>query len=137
MPHFPKTEYYRLSTQSLPAQRSLFEFLVPTFPHSWLDAERVAEYEASFRRGEKPTAIALSVLDIKGPAEWEADKEIVEHVCLAHYLVDGHHKVYAAAKANCTMMLVSFLAIEQSIASKKDIEELLARMQQGHKPSCL
>lgn len=128
LPHFPKTEYYRLTTQLLQEQRGLFEFVVPIFPHGWLDAERVAKYEALFQQGEQPTAIALSVLDIKGPADWEGEKEIVEYACLAHYLVDGHHKSYAAAKAGCTMTLLSFLAVEQSIASREDVEELVEQI---------
>lgn len=128
LPHTPKTEYYRLSTRLVANQRSQFEFLVPTFPHNWLKSERVSEYETRFRRGEQPTAIALSVLDIKGPADWEGDKSVVEHICLAHYLVDGHHKSYAAAKSGCTMTLLSFLAVEQSIANKEDIEALIERM---------
>jgi len=132
LPHFPKTEYYRLTTQLLPEQRSLFEFVVPIFPHGWLDTERVTEYEALFRQEKKPTAITLSVLDIKGPADWEGEKAIVEHACLAHYLVDGHHKSYAAARTGRAMTMISFLAVEQSIASKEDIEELLKQMK--HSP---
>ena len=34
LPHSPKTEYYRLSTQPLAGRRSQFEFLVPIFPHN-------------------------------------------------------------------------------------------------------
>lgn len=129
LPHSPKTEYYRLSTVPLPARQSQFEFLVPTFPHNWLNLERVAEYEANLQQGERPTAIALSVLDVKGPADWEGHKEVVEHVCLAHYLIDGHHKSYAAARCSHTMTLLSFLAVEQSVATGEDIDALLVRMQ--------
>ena len=90
---------------------------MPTFLHSWLDPKRVAEHETSFRQSKQPTATAFSVL------------EVIEHVCLAHYLLDGHHKSYAAAMSGCAMTLLSFLATEQSISTKEDIETLLTRMQ--------
>ena len=32
MPHFPKTEYYRLSSSKLNKEAGFFEFLIPTFP---------------------------------------------------------------------------------------------------------
>ena len=36
LPHFPKTEYYRLTSKEFVAGLGLFEFLIPTFPHNWL-----------------------------------------------------------------------------------------------------
>lgn len=128
MPHFPKTEYYRLATKPLLDRRRLFEFLIPMFPHGWLDIDRVAEYIAALERGSAPTAVALSVLDVKGPADWEGERDVTEHLCLAHYLVDGHHKAYAAAISGRPITLVSFLAVDQGVSSRKEIGKLLEEM---------
>jgi hypothetical protein len=44
LPHTPATEYYRLKTISLPNSSKLFEFLIPMFPSSCLNQQRVASY---------------------------------------------------------------------------------------------
>ncbi len=124
-PHSPKTEYYRLATKPLSKRRGLFEFLVPTFPRARLDAKRVGEYVAALRLGREPTAVALSVLDVKVPAHWEGEVDVTEHACLAHYLVDGHHKTDAAARSRSPITLVSFLGVEHGIASSQQLDDVL------------
>ena len=125
LPHFPKTEYYRLTSKEFVAGLGLFEFLIPTFPHNWLDTERINYYVQLLNSGSKPTAISLSVLDIKQPADWEGDKRITEHWCLAHYLIDGHHKAFAAASVGQPLTLISFLATEQGISRPEDVERVV------------
>lgn len=124
--HFPKTEYYRLRSEPLTQGRGLFEFLIPIFPQSWLEANRVAEYQNNLNRGDAPTAITLSMLDIKSPADWDEGQEITSHWCLAHYLLDGHHKTYAASLSNTPLTLLSFLSMEQGVSSEEEIAELVA-----------
>lgn len=124
-PHDPKTEYYRLATKKLSQGRGLFEFLVPIFPHTWLKEKRVAEYRQLLNNNQKPTLIALSILDVKQPADWEGDQDITSHWCLTHYLIDGHHKTYAAASENKPVTMISFLSIDKGISSKEEIERLL------------
>lgn len=123
MPHFPKTEYYRLATETLSDNRFLFEFLIPMFPGNWLKNDRVGEYSTSLEKGQTPTAVSLSVLDVKQYFD-SPDK----HLCLAHYLIDGHHKVYAAAKSNQSLTLISFLAVDKGVSSRDDIDHLLRDM---------
>ena len=123
LPHYPKTEYYRLSTKLLNHRGALYEFLIPTLPHNWLDQERVTSYISRLQSGGAPTAIALSVLDVKQPAVWHGDPAITSHWCLAHYLLDGHHKVFAATKAGLPLMLLAFLAVEHGISSREQIEQ--------------
>lgn len=125
LPHHPRVMYYRGRSISLGKQRQLFEFIVPMFPHTWLNPERLTHYTDKFASGTCPTAFTLSVLDIKRPAEWDGDPVVTEHWCLAHYLLDGHHKVHAAAQQNVTLNLVSFLAIDESIASEEEIQSVL------------
>lgn len=131
MPHFPKTEYYRLRTKALKEGRGLFEFLIPMFPQNWLEPNRLAEYEAALNNNETPTAVSISILDVKSPADWDGEKEITSHWCLAHYLIDGHHKVYAAAKNDKPLTLISFLATSHGVSSEAEIAELLGALNEG------
>lgn len=131
LPHDPRTEYYRGRRVELPRGRSwnraLFEFVVPMVPHAWLEATRVAEYRDRVA-GEPPTALALSVLDVKMPAVWDQEPEVAEHWCLVHYLLDGHHKSYAASLAGAPAGVLSYLAVSQSIASADEAREAVARL---------
>lgn len=131
MPHFPKTEYYRLRTQKMKESRGLFEFLIPMFPHNWLDSKRLAEYETKYSNNKMPSAVCISVLDVKSPEDFDGEKDITSHYCLAHYLIDGHHKVYAAAKIGKPLTLISFLAVSQGVSTGEDITELLGELNQG------
>lgn len=131
MPHHPKVRYYRGTDQNMPNDEKLFEFLVPIFPQTWLEPERVAHYKAHIESGKTPTAISLSVLDIKAPAMWIDDikPEFTGHWCLAHYILDGHHKMFAAAELNKPLRLLSFLATEESICDSYDnITQLLSAL---------
>ncbi|MEH1905218.1 MAG: hypothetical protein V7L04_28550 [Nostoc sp.] len=47
---------------------------------------------------------------------------------MAHYLLDGHHKMYAAAQQNAPLILVSFLAVDESLASEDEIKSALAAL---------
>jgi hypothetical protein len=106
----------------------LFEFLIPMHPHGWLDSTRLEEFEKRLDQGDRPTALALSVLDIKQPADWEESCEITEHWCLAHYLLDGHHKTYAAAKAGAAITLLGLVALDQGICQPEQAETGLAAL---------
>ena len=46
------------------------------------------------------------------------------HWCLAHYLLDGHHKTFAASKAGRRLPLLSFLAIDKGIATPEQVERV-------------
>lgn len=61
LPHHPKVPYYRVVGRSaVPVAHSergegrLFEFLVPMFPETLLDPERIRFYEAELGRGVEP-----------------------------------------------------------------------------------
>jgi hypothetical protein len=125
LPHYTKTEYYRTDPIGMTNSRALFEFIVPMFPESSLDGDAVHSYKASLAGGTIPTALALSVLDVKQPAEWEPDSEINEHWCLSHYLLDGHHKMLAASELGLPISILSFLAVEQGVSTREQIEELI------------
>lgn len=128
IPFNPKVPYYRGSDQNIKDNEKIFEFIIPMFPQTWLDKVRLEHYTQELSQGKTPTAICLTVLDIKAPAVWNNDEqpEFVGHWCLAHYILDGHHKLYAAAKADKPINLLSFLAIDECIVdTDNDIKDLL------------
>ena len=90
----------------------------------------MAEYffKAKIGNGVKPTAIAISILDIKQPADWNDGIISSSHWCLAHYLLDGHHKIFAASKTGEPMTLLSFLALGEGVSSSEQNYELLEKL---------
>lgn len=119
LPHYPKVKYYRGTDQNLGEAGLLFEFIVPMTPQNWLKKETICEYQNSISSGEKPTAIAITILDIKA----HYDKGI-SHWCLSHYLLDGHHKVFASAIEEKPITLLSFLALGEGISTDEKIKKL-------------
>lgn len=127
-PHHPHVTYYRSQSLVKSEYRQLFEFIIPMFPSTRLDQERLIHYKDEIAHGWQPTAFALSVLDIKQPAVWNGKPDITEHWCLAHYLLDGHHKAYVTAQLRAPLNLVSFLAVDESLASEEQIKLALAAL---------
>ncbi len=125
LPHHPKTEYYRTSSVPLGDGKRLFEFVVPMFPKGWLSEKTLTAYAKRLAVGERPTALAVSVLDVRGPATREEGPTVTEHWCLAHYLLDGHHKTYAASLAEKPVTLLSFLATAESVATEENVDRVL------------
>lgn len=125
LPHYPKVPYYRLDDKVVTETAKLFEFVVPMCPPTWLNAGTVAAFAAKLDTEAAPTAVALSVLDVKQPANWPDGATINTHWCLAHYLLDGHHKFYAAATGGRKIRLLSFLAVDEGAATYQDVDTLL------------
>jgi hypothetical protein len=109
----------------LGGRRQFFEFLVPLLPSSRLDQETVDGYGQRLRGGERPTALAIFVLDVKQPADWEGDPAVTEHWCLAHYLLDRHHKALAAAREQRPLRLLSFLSHDEGVSREDDVDVVL------------
>ncbi len=125
LPHHPKTEYYRTPPVPLREGKQLFEFVVPMFPKRWLSKKTLTAYADRLAAGERPTALAVSVLDVRGPATREEGPTVTEHWCLAHYLLDGHHKTYAASLARKPITLLSFLATAESVATEENVDRVV------------
>jgi hypothetical protein len=124
LPHDPRTEYYRGRTLEVGEQGRLFEFVVPMVPGSWLKPETVSGYESRLAAGDRPTALAFSVLDVKQPFDWEGEPRVTTHWCLAHFVLDGHHKLFAAARTGATLGLLAFLNVTESVAGPDAIQEV-------------
>ncbi len=131
LPHHPRTEYYRLDALRVTRAEALYPFVVPTFPQSWLNPRQVETYRCLLRDGSAPTAVALGVLDVKQPAAGEEGAEVNSHWCFANYLLDGHHKLFAANQTRLPCSLLSFVALEKGIASAEQLEILLRVLDGG------
>jgi hypothetical protein len=131
MPFNPKIKYYRGVTKSLNEREGLFEFIVPMFPQGWLEDDTVAGYKNLLASDKSPVALALSILDIKEPYNSYEIDGVSKHWCLTHYLIDGYHKTFTASQSNKPIRLLSFLAIDQGISNKEEIEELVSILEEG------
>ena len=122
------TDYYRGIDKKILEESKIYEFFIPIYPTSQLDEERVKHYEQQIIHGNKPTALALSILDVKCPGFYpevdgkEVKPEFFQHWCLANYLVDGHHKIYAAHRLKNSITLLTYLSRGESW---KLVDELL------------
>lgn len=129
-PRWPATVYYRGRTSKLDEGATLFEFVVPLQDPSRLDSRRVQFYERGEGESTQP-AIALSVLDIHRPYEWWLEPPgdpfrpvAGTHWCWTHYLLDGNHRVAAAASSNSSISVVALVTMEQGIASAENHQKL-------------
>lgn len=122
-PENPATPYYRTFETPVGPEQHLYEFIVPMVPPAWNDKERVAEYCDS-SGGTQPTAVAYTLLDVIQPAMDEGD-DYYEHWVFSHFLLDGHHKVQAAASAGRAIRLLSLVDERISIASPDELATLV------------
>jgi hypothetical protein len=123
LPHNPRVPYYRGGDRDLEPGTRLFQFVIPMFPDNWLDQNSIHRYTEVLSSGRTPTAVAISVLDVKAPADPSGD--IKEHYCLAHFLLDGHHKLLAAAKSGCTVSLLAFVSCSNGTSSREELARVL------------
>ena len=125
LPEYPHTPYYRSFETAVDASTHLYEFIVPMVPPTWNNRERLEEYVELMNRGTVPTAVAVSTLDVCQPAiDLAADYYL--HWGLTHFLLDGHHKLEAAAMAGRPVQLLSLLALGEGLAGAEDCARLPA-----------
>ncbi len=144
LPNYPRTPYYRSFQAPVPGGTSrigeptdghLFEFAVPMVPPSWNDAARVTIYREALGQGTPPTAVAVSLLDICQPAMLEGPEEsYYAHWCLTHFLLDGHHKMQAAAETERALRILALVSIDHSLAPRESILRLNTLRAQAHAP---
>ncbi len=124
LPESPRTPYYRTPTRAIDHETRLFEFVVPMVPTSWNDRARVAQHGERLRHGPEPTCVALGVLDVRQQAVWHTPDGGLIHWGLAHYLLDGHHKIEAAASARLPVRVLSLVSVTASLADDDDVGRL-------------
>ncbi|MYW17993.1 hypothetical protein GT039_23205 [Streptomyces sp. SID2955] len=125
LPAYPHTPYYRTFETSVDAGAHLYEFVVPMVPPNWNERQRVEEYIALMERGTVPTAVAVSTLDVCQSALGLGDDPCA-HWGLTHFLLDGHHKLEAAATTGRPVRLLSLLTLGESLATADDRARLPA-----------
>ncbi|MER7535644.1 hypothetical protein ABTX77_12765 [Streptomyces sp. NPDC097704] len=125
LPQYPHTPYYRTFETAVDASAHLYEFVVPMVPPTWNDRRRVDEYAELMGRGTVPTAVAVSTLDVCEPASARSTDHY-RHWGLTHFLLDGHHKLEAAATTGRPVQLLSLLALGEGLAEAEDHARLPA-----------
>lgn len=127
LPEYPQTPYYRTYEAAIDTDSHLFEFIVPMVPPSWNDRERVAEHRERLMKSSRPTAVAVSLLDICQPAIDDDSRDYFAHWGLTHFLLDGHHKLEAAAEAGESLQLLALLSVDASLASRDQVTSIPKR----------
>lgn len=124
LPENPRTPYYRTFETRVTDEAHLFEFVVPMVPPTWNDRARVQEYVERLGTTSRPTAVAVSTLDISQPAVSDLSSDYYEHWALTHFVLDGHHKLEAAATAGEELQLLALVSVEGSLAKGSDVARL-------------
>src|SRR6266508_747826 len=93
----------QLETTELTAE---YEIALPLVPQAELNPDRIAFYQAKLTSGYAPTALALSLYDGRSPMGRYSQ------TALAHFLLDGHHKMLAASRLGRPISLLSVLRLE-------------------------
>ena len=123
LPEYPCTPYYRTFETAVDREAHMFEFVVPMVPPSWNDKARVAQHAARLQSSQHPTAVAVASLDVCAPATDDGVDWYV-HWGLTHFLLDGHHKLQAAAETGTALQLLSLLSVDGSLATREQVERV-------------
>lgn len=133
LPHDPRVPYFRAGDRDIGDGGRLFNFIVPMFPLKWLRMFPESEQFEAIRTKSSGTAVSIAVLDVRSPADWHGKKpDPIEHWCLTHYLLDGHHKLDEASRTGKPLKLLSFVSCSKGVSEKVDIERALSEMRVGH-----
>lgn len=125
-PESPGTPYYRTFETRIDDDQHLYEFVVPMVPPTWNAPDRVDRYAEVMAAGAVPTAVALSFLDVLQPAMDDDSTDYYTHWGLTHFLLDGHHKLHAAARTGTPITLLTLLAHDDGLADPEDLTRLLS-----------
>jgi hypothetical protein len=135
MPSGPWTSYYKLGSDhelartgrlSGPHKALVTAVVMPLHDPAQLDRERVEHWKQQQKAGRNLTAFAVSVLDNQQPAMEVSDPTYPykEQFLLTSCLLDGHHRVQAAAEAGAPLRILSLLARDSSLV--ESVEDLTA-----------
>jgi len=120
LPVYPHTPYYRTFETAVDSDAHLYEFVVPMVPPSWNERSRVREFEGLLAAGGKATAVGLSILDVCQPAS-DLGPDYHAHWALTHFLIDGHHKMEAAASTGSAIRLLTLLSVGDGLATADQV----------------
>lgn len=103
--HYPRTNYYRTRTRRQEPDAMFYEFIVPM--QSETSPRRLQHWRERIGAGVTPVALALGLGEERQPAVWDGHPDVTRHLCVAHYLLDGHHRVEAAARDGHSVRLLT------------------------------
>ncbi|MCC8435935.1 hypothetical protein HP567_015430 [Brevibacillus sp. M2.1A] len=110
------TEYYKAGLRNISSMKKIEEYIVPIQSSESLNHVAINDYVERVNVEETPTALSISFLDIKYPLN-----HFDEIGVYSHFLLDGHHKMFAANKAKKAITLLSYLSIDESFANKEQL----------------
>jgi hypothetical protein len=123
LPEYPHTPYYRTFETPVGHDGHLYEFVVPMVPPSWNDRGRVNEFMAALATSNTPTAVAVAVLDVCQPAN-ATGADYYAHWALTHFLLDGHHKMEAAATSGRAVQLLTLLSVGAGLGTLDQVARI-------------
>jgi hypothetical protein len=97
------------------------EIILPLYSKNRLNKKRVEFYKDRLKQCELPTALAFSIVDVHSPMEQYCltiddaralRGQVFLDWTLAHFLIDGHHKVMAASQLNMPITILSFMLVK-------------------------
>ncbi len=107
--HYPRTGYYRTATTLVEPDAKFFEFVVPL--HDPGSYQRIDDWLQRMQEGVRPVALTVAFGERRQPAHWHGNPPVTTHLCVAHYLLDGHHRFAAAERAGIPVRLLSAYAL--------------------------
>jgi hypothetical protein len=137
-PSGPWTSYYKLGSDCElertgrlrgPHKALVTAVVMPLHDPAQLDRDRVEHWKRQQEAGRNLTAFAVSVLDNQQPAMEVKDPTYAyaEQFLLTSCLLDGHHRVQAAAETGAPLRILSLLARDFSLAQTEDLASVLGR----------
>lgn len=120
LPVYPHTPYYRTFETPVDVDAHLYEFVAPMVPPSWNERSRVREFEQLLDASSNATAVAVSILDVCQPASY-LGADYYAHWALTHFLIDGHHKMEAAANSGRSIRLLTLLSVRDGLATLEQV----------------
>jgi hypothetical protein len=136
-PGSPRTDYYKFGSQSEltragrvagPHKALVTSVVMPLHARDQLSRERIEYWKRHQLAGRSLTAFAVSVMDHQAPAVDPADDSYPykEQFLLTNCLLDGHHRIQAAAELGARIRILALLAPGFSqVASGQDLAEVL------------
>lgn len=99
-----------------PAARKWFvHLIVPLHPIDELDRARIDQYRSDIASGSRPVALAVSMLDIRAPEFVRNEDMYAEHWTLSSFVLDGHHKIQAAAELGAPIRVLVFATADDHL----------------------
>lgn len=118
----PNFEMDRTGRRTGPHKALITSIVMPLHDPTQLNQERVVFWKQQYKNGARLTALAVSVIDNQAPfdAPYNHEYPYKEMFLLTHCLLDGHHRVQAAAELGVPIRILSFLSRKFSRLEKED-----------------